>query len=79
MDYETQQIIVSKASSDGRFAIAAALLEIAEAHHSLATHLKYLGVGNAATEMGAAEFLAGSIKGGLLELASAIDRNTPLR
>ena len=38
--------------------IAAGLFAIAAQLQSLATHLKYLGVGDAATTMGAIEYLA---------------------
>ena len=55
--------------------------EIADAIESVATWIKYLGTGNAATQMGAVEFLAKETKDGLnmvadaiFELASVLDR-----
>ena len=40
---------------EGLFAVAYALLELAEAQKSCAVHLKYLGNGDASTTMGAIE------------------------
>ncbi len=50
------------------------LAEVAKAISSCAMHLKYLGVGDAASTMGAVEFLAVSIKEGLERVAGSIDR-----
>ncbi len=47
--------------------------KMAQAHESLAIHLKYLGTGDAGTTMGAVEFLAVSIKEGCSEVASALN------
>lgn len=52
------------------------LAEVAKAIDRCATHLKYLGVGDAATTMGAIEFLGVSIKEGPERLAGAIDGHT---
>jgi hypothetical protein len=49
---------------------------IANALFAIATHVKYLGVGNASTQMGAIEFLAINIERGLVAIASAIDRHS---
>ena len=46
--------------------------EIAKAIQSLATHVKYLGVGDSGTSMGAIEFLATSIADSNKEIAAAI-------
>ena len=50
---------------DGAYAIARALLDVA-------TQLKYLGVGNAATQMGAIELLAMEVKEGTGRIAEAV-------
>jgi hypothetical protein len=44
--------------------------QIADAIKTLAVHVKYLGVGNAATPMGAIEYLATQIREGSLALQS---------
>lgn len=49
-------------NGDGAFAIAYALLELAEAQKNTATQLKFLGTGDAATTMGAIELLASEVK-----------------
>jgi hypothetical protein len=46
------------AEGDGQFAIAVALLEVAKSNQAIATWIKYLGTGDAATPMGAIEYLA---------------------
>ena len=46
---------------------------IADAIKTLATHVKYLGVGDAATTMGAIEYLAAKVKGGNVEIAEALN------
>lgn len=48
-------LIEDKARTDPGYAIAFALLKLADAQRSLATHVKYLCNGNAASEMGAIE------------------------
>ena len=53
----------------GGYAIAFALLELAAVQDRIATHLKYLGVGDAATTMGAIEYLATAVE----KVARAID------
>jgi hypothetical protein len=47
---------------------------IATALQSIATHLKYLGVGDAATSRGALEFHATQVKEGAEVIASALNR-----
>lgn len=59
-------------AGDGRFAIAYALLELAEAQRSCATWLKYLGNGDAATSMGALEALGVHVGEQLNRVATAI-------
>jgi hypothetical protein len=46
--------------------------EIAKALQTIGVHLKYLGVGDAATTMGAIEFLGVSLKEGMQNIAGAI-------
>jgi len=48
-------IIEQMAREDAGYAIAYALLKLATAQADLAFHVKYLGNGNAATQMGAIE------------------------
>lgn len=55
----------------GDYAIAAALLEVAEQQGRVATALKYLGTGDAASTMGAIEFLAVAVREGSKAIASA--------
>lgn len=57
---------------DGQFAIAYALMNLVDAHKSVATHLKYLGNGDAATTMGAIEAFGAHIGEKLEGLTSAI-------
>ena len=64
-DHEIEQSIAVSASSEGEYAIAYAILKLADACQSVATQLKYLGTGDAATTMGAIEYLATEIKEGL--------------
>lgn len=59
-------------AGDAGFAIAYALLELAEAQKSLATHVKYLGNGDAATPMGAIEAFGAHIGEKLDALVEAI-------
>jgi hypothetical protein len=47
---------------------------IAEAIQALATHVKYLGNGDAASQMGAVEFLAVKVEEAGARIALAIDR-----
>jgi len=47
---------------DGSFAIAFALMQIARHQKSLAYQVQSLGLGNAASPMGATEFLATSVR-----------------
>jgi hypothetical protein len=59
--------------------ISAAINVVAEATSNCATHLKYLGVGDAGTTMGAIEFLAVSIKESGEAIAGAISEAGPAR
>lgn len=59
-------------AGDGQFAIAFALMQIAREQKSVATHLKYLGFGNAASDMGALEFLAVAIRDGAEGVAGSL-------
>ena len=67
MDNEFYALCTERAEDDGQYAIARALLD-------LATQLKYLGVGNAATQMGAIELLAMEVKEGTGRIAEALDQ-----
>ena len=58
---------------DGNFAVAYATLMLAEAQDRIARQLAALGTGNAASEMGAIEFLAATAGAKLGELAIAIE------
>jgi len=56
--------------------------QIADAIQDLSTNIKYLGIGNASSEIGAIEFLAMEIKNGseliaeaIFDLAKAVDKN----
>jgi hypothetical protein len=75
LDPETERTITERASTDSLYAIAAAILELAAATESVACQLKYLGTGNAATQMGAIEYLASEVKGGLQSIGEAITEN----
>ncbi len=78
-DREIEKSIVANASRDSGYAIAYAILKLADAGQSLAYQLKCLGFGNASTDMGAIEGLAMEIKEGLQSIGSAInDHNTCL-
>jgi hypothetical protein len=52
------EVIAEKARSDGNYAVAYAILKLVEEQSAIATHIKYLGTGNAATTMGALECVA---------------------
>lgn len=65
-------VIEEKARTDGIFAIAYALLRLANAQSDTATHLKYLGNGNASTPMGAIEAFGAHIGEKLDALTAAI-------
>jgi hypothetical protein len=64
------------AEKDGLFAIAFALLQLAHAQQSIATHIKYLGTGDAATTMGAIEFLGAHVG---MEVAEQYEEIRPVR
>lgn len=58
MNDEIKTLCRQKAEEgDSGFAIAYALLEVAEQQAAIAVHLKYLGTGDAGTTMGAIEYL----------------------
>jgi hypothetical protein len=59
-------------NGDGLFAIAFALLELANAQKSTATWLKYLGNGDAATTMGAIEAFGDHIGKKLDDMTDAL-------
>lgn len=59
-------------AGDGQFAIAFALLEIAQQQKACAYQLERLGIGNAATPMGAIELLSKGLNEGASEIAEAI-------
>lgn len=65
-------VIEEKARTDGSFAIAYALLRVANAQADTATHLKYLGNGDAATPMGAIEAFGAHIGEKLDAIAVAL-------
>lgn len=67
-----EDFIADKARADGGYAIAYALLKLADAHQSLACHVKYLGGGDNADSRGAVEWLGIKVGEGLSELAGAI-------
>jgi hypothetical protein len=54
------------------FGIARALLDVAASNREIATQIKYLGTGNAGTEMGAIECLAVKVDEGLTRVATYI-------
>lgn len=60
-------------NGSGVFAIAYAVLVLAEAQDRTARGLRALGTGNAASDMGAIEFLAAHVGEKLGELATAIE------
>ena len=59
-------------AGDGRFAIAYSLLQMTRANESVAFQLRSLGLGDAASPMGAIELLSVSIKEGFEALDGAI-------
>lgn len=70
--YSTEKAIDEMAKYDSGFAIAAAIFELASANNSIAKQISNLGTGNAATPMGAIEFLACQIKESSQIIASAM-------
>lgn len=71
-DQELRDAIRSKAAGDGSFAIAWAVLTLAAAQERTAAALRMLGTGDAATSMGAIEFLAKETKEGSHRIADAL-------
>ena len=72
-DSRLKEHFAAKAAGDPGFAIAYALLMLAQEQQNTAVHLKYLGVGDAGTTMGAVEYLATQIRGGVDRLACAVE------
>lgn len=72
---ELDDIIVGRAVNNGSYAIAYALLRVAEALEGCSFHLKMIGTGDAATMQGGLELVAQEIKNGSEAIASAM---TPL-
>jgi hypothetical protein len=56
-DYDPEEVFADKAETDSGFAIAYALVRLAKAQESVAYQLKRLGICDAATEMGALEYV----------------------
>lgn len=71
-DHELSEAIRAKAAGEGTFAIAWAIIRLAEAQRATATSLALLGKGDAATPMGALEMLAGEVKAGSAAIANAL-------
>jgi hypothetical protein len=74
---DLDDLIKKRAKGDAGYAIAYALLRLAEAQEATAVHLKYLGVGDAASTMGAVEFLAtkvGEVAQSLSEVAGQVEK-----
>ena len=72
MDQEIEQSIRDEAEKDSGFAIAYAIIKLADAVNSVSYQLKCLGVGNAGTEMGAIEYLATQINECGSKIADAV-------
>lgn len=73
MTKHIQDICEDKArAGEGLFAVAYALLQLAEAQQRLAVHVKYLGNGDASTTMGAIEAFGMHIGEKLDALTTAI-------
>lgn len=72
MRAELRDYIEERAASDSGYAIALALFELADAQRTIGVHLKYLGVGDAATTMGAIEYLATHLGEKVDRIADAI-------
>jgi hypothetical protein len=61
-DQEIEQSIRDQADTDSGFAIAHAIIKLADAVGSLSYQLKCLGVGDAAMQIGAVEYLATKVE-----------------
>jgi hypothetical protein len=72
LDHITREIIEDKAENDGLFAIAAAILDLADAQGATARALRDLGNADAGTPMGAIEAFGVVVSEGLEGLALAI-------
>ena len=70
-----EDLIEQKARTDSRYAIAHALMKLAKAQQETATHLKYLGNGNASTQHGAIEAFGMHIGEKLDALTEALRRD----
>jgi hypothetical protein len=71
-DQEIEQSIASGATTESGYAIAYAILKLADACRSMATQLKYLGTGDAGTTMGAIEYLATEVRDGMQSISTEI-------
>jgi len=70
---QIEELFEEKASAgDGAFAIAYALIQLTAAQKSVAYQLECLGLGGAASNMGAIEFFACTIGRGLEGLTDAV-------
>lgn len=72
-NYKLYDLIEKKAATDSGFAIAFALLELVQEQKNMATQIKYLGNGDAATPMGAIEAFGVQFKESLNRLADAVE------
>lgn len=75
-EHELSTHIERRAATDPNYAIAYALLRLAKATESLATHVKYLGNGDAATAMGALEAFGLHLGNKLDELGDKLSRES---
>lgn len=64
-------------AGDGSFAVAYALLRMAEAQNATAAALRQLGTGDAATTMGAIELLAVEVRDGARAIEAALLAGIP--
>ena len=76
-DIETA--IADKASRDGQFAIAYALLQCAREQRSIADAIRSLGLGDAASPMGAAEYMAQILDGAAVRICETIENTADAR
>ena len=72
IDQELMDSIERKAAKEGVYAVSLALFALADANESIATQLKYLGNGDAATTHGAIEGHAMQIRDTLSSFADTI-------
>jgi len=72
-EHQIRNVMQDHAAKDARWAIAYALMRLADAQESVATQLKYLGNGDAATQMGAMEALGLQLGEKLQAVADALE------